>query len=93
MGFSEEEAYLIHQSIKRLVESQPANYFIQVRFWGKILAREKDYYVCEALLRKYYSEETSADSEQPGTGINEFAHYVTNDILGEWDMLPFISRK
>jgi radial spoke head protein 4/6 len=75
------------------VESQPPNYFVHVRFWGKILARERDYYVCEAQLRKYYSEDLPSDSEQPGTGINEYAHYVTNDILEEWDMLPFITKK
>ena len=76
-----------------MVSSQPSGYFYSLRFWGKILTNDKDYYIIESLLKRHHAEDLPNDSESAGVGINEYVHYVTNDIYEEWSLLPYISRK
>jgi hypothetical protein len=53
----------LHLAVKKLVDGQPPDYFVSVRFWGKILTNGSDYYIVEAVLRKYFAEELPQDSE------------------------------
>lgn len=52
----------------------------QVKFWGKIMASQKDYYIAEGI-----SEDAGEQVEMPpnvelkGTGINKLGYWVTND--------------
>jgi len=49
----------------------------KLRFWGKINATEKDYYIAEAVVEAPASEEERpADFEPRGVGVNEFAYFV-----------------
>lgn len=46
ISFSEEETYRIYTSIRKLAEAAKCD---ELRFWGKILGSEKDYYVVEGI--------------------------------------------
>jgi len=45
--FGEEESYRIQMSIKKLADLTKAT---ELRFWGKLLCIEKDYYVAEGRI-------------------------------------------
>jgi hypothetical protein len=63
-----------------------------VRFFGKIAATIKDYYVAEGTLEGgdegEEGQEKPADFEPRGTGVNKFVYWVTDNVLGKWTRLP-----
>lgn len=44
VGFGEETTYLIFKAVERFVVTKGVK---EAKFWGKILGREKDYYILE----------------------------------------------
>ena len=63
-------------SIKKLAKETEAK---ELRFWGKVLCQEKDYYVAEGIYSQEYADEVPADTEPKGTGANTYTHWVTQD--------------
>lgn len=64
----------------------------QMRFWGKVMGNEFDYYVAEGKLDATEAEqEENKDGEPRGTGVNEFVYWVTNSPLEDWVQLKDIS--
>ena len=62
-----------------------------MRFWGKILGTEKDYYVVEGSAPA--AEEgmpRPEDFEPRGTGVNTLAYWVANSADGPWEALDDI---
>ena len=51
----------------------------QVKFWGKILGRDKDYYIAEGILEGDDGVELPPNVEPKGQGINKMNYWVTND--------------
>lgn len=91
VGLSEEEAFLVHTSVKSFNKLQSAN---KTRFWGKIFGLERDYYVIET-----ETEEKEADDEnnlevvvnevpgreegrghQPQGILGQHGHYEPEDV-------------
>ena len=65
-----------------------------MRFWGKVMGNEFDYYVAEGKLDatgEGEPGEENKDGEPRGTGVNEFVYWVTNSPLEDWVQLKDIS--
>ncbi|KAI3387592.1 hypothetical protein SNEBB_000157 [Seison nebaliae] len=60
VGFAKDELYRIWMSIKQLYEK---NNLEGLRFWGKIIGTEKDYYVVESNMRDEDADEMEEDEE------------------------------
>jgi len=82
VGFGEFDTMLLQKSLKNLLASSGAS---QVRFWGKVLGNEFDYFVAEGKLDATEAEqEEGKDGEPRGTGANEYAYWITNSPLEDW---------
>ena len=83
IGFGEQETYRLQKSLKKFVAAKP---YKAIRFFGKILGTEKDYYVieCEGEVEEDpeagAGDDDQADPdpklEPKGTGVNEFTYWV-----------------
>jgi len=87
IDFGEFNCMLLQKTLKTLAANTGAS---NLRFFGKILGTEKDYFIAEGT-----AEDPNADDEKPadmelrGTGVNTFAYWATNDPAhGEWVALP-----
>eukprot|EP01066_Platyproteum_vivax_P017520 Platyproteum_vivax@DN7385_c0_g1_i3.p1 len=88
VGFGDHESYLISLSLRKLAAKTEG--LSSLRFWGKILGIQADYYVSEG---KFSNPDTSVDSvensEPHGIGANEYSYWICNDVvMDEWEMLP-----
>ena len=68
-------------------------YYKICRFWGKIFGTKEDYYVAEGVADSVPfnggREDTPADMEARGTGVNEYVYWVCNcPASNEWKVLP-----
>jgi hypothetical protein len=63
----------------------------ELRFWGKILTRTRDYYVAEGVSTSISAEDMPSGSESKGEGVNYCTHWVTYDVLDEWFELPCVT--
>mmetsp|Transcript_7086 Transcript_7086/g.12959 ORF Transcript_7086/g.12959 Transcript_7086/m.12959 type:complete len:468 (-) Transcript_7086:31-1434(-) len=90
VDFGEDETYRLHLSLKRLLETSGA---AELRFWGKILTREKDYYVAEGQLPFIVHEDIARprDFEPRGTGVNSLTYWVSDSAFQEWTELPDVT--
>ena len=48
----------------------------------------KDYYIAEGTYDGAEDGELAAYVEPRGTGVNKYAYFATNNLLGEWVELP-----
>jgi len=60
----------------------------KLRFWGKVLGTDADYYVAEASAEG--GEADSEDMDPPGEGANQFTYFVAPDLAGAWVKLPHV---
>jgi len=82
IDFGEYSVLILQKSLKGLVASSQATF---IRFWGKILGTEKDYYVVEGSAPAAEDgTPASDDMEARGTGVNQFAYWVANSPEGPW---------
>jgi len=90
VGFGDVESYKITCSLRNMAAKVGNDAgFSKVRIWGKIQGSEKDYYVAEAQLEGGGDvPEDEPDMEAPGSGVNSYAYYVTNDLSEDWTKLP-----
>lgn len=65
----------------------------EIRFWGKILGLELDYYVLQGVVGEVPSlEETPKGAEKRGEGANYYTYWVANNLLyPQWTQLPLTS--
>jgi radial spoke head protein 4A len=86
VSFGEYDTMLLQKSLKALIVKAGAT---SMRFWGKIKGTEKDYWVVEAVQEGGATE--AVEGEEPfearGTGVNQFAYWVTNSPIDEWTQL------
>ena len=64
----------------------------QLRLWGKILGKERDYYVAEGLADGgEEAGELPPNVEPKGTGVNKFNYWVSSCLTGDWTELPVVT--
>ena len=101
IGFGEQETYRLQKSLKKFATAKP---YKSIRFFGKILGTEKDYYIIEcegdveddgAGEEAEAGEDVEPDAklEGKGVGVNAFQYWVSQDSLSEWTRLPELSYK
>ena len=92
VGLGEEDAYLLHNSLKRLCGEKN---FTRLSFWGKILARKRSYWVAESQGDiADESEELKEPGEIRGKGVNARNFWVSTDLIaGGWTLLPLVSQR
>lgn len=90
IDFGEDESYRLHLSLKRLLQTTGA---VELRFWGKLYTREKDYYVAEGRLPFVVHEDIARprDFETRGTGVNSLTYWVTDSVFQDWTELPDVT--
>lgn len=91
VGFSEEESYKVSLQLNSI---QAGNASLRsLRFFGKVLGTNADYYVYEGQLQGGgLSDGAGAEGvEKRGSGANRYTYWVSNDPLGEVTQLPDVT--
>lgn len=80
------------KTLKNLVKLTGAT---NVRFWGKVLGSERDYYIAEGTYdgEQDESDDKPVDFEARGTGVNKFVYWACNSPLEDWKKLPDLWTK
>jgi len=92
--FGENETYLLQRSLTKLSHETKAK---SIRFWGKILGSQEDYYIAEVDLEANAPENVEPDPEgvffepRGSPGVNQYNYYVSNSVTGEWKPLPVLT--
>jgi len=60
LSFGAKETFKIYCALRNLAEEQNAK---EIRFWGKILCSEKDYYIAEGVTPNKYADKLPEDCE------------------------------
>ena len=65
----------------------------EVRFWGKILGLNRDYYIIQGRTNSNGGMETiGREAEKRGEGVNYYSFWVSNNILlDQWTELPLVT--
>lgn len=93
IGLAVEEVYRLFLAMTGLKASQKLK---SVRFFGKIFGTAKDYYIVEGEFQELpkttaVAVEGATPPEPPGTGLNQYAYFVTNDISEPFSLLPDVT--
>lgn len=90
-GFSMVESYKVMCSVRNLATRENEG-IKQMRFWGKILGTDADYYVVEAERDGQPDMEPEKEGDEPpdpkAVMYNLYAYYVATDTCGSWVKLP-----
>lgn len=91
VGLSRSEMYGVMLCLKKLGENPDYN-IDTVRFFGKMLGTEADYYVFESTLKAPGPEITVPEGETPvepsGEGANRYTYWVCTYVGGAFTRLP-----
>jgi len=91
VSLPKEEVYRVYLSLHKLQKTKELE---SIRFFGKVLGTEADYYIAEASFPAAEDEAELPVMEVPieekGTGCNMFCYFATNDPAGEWTELPLV---
>jgi len=86
VGFGQQASYQIHLSLRSLAASTPG--LSKLRFWGKILGLQNDYFIAEGVI------EGTGEAEDPvearGRGANTFSYWVSTGTSAPWVQLPLV---
>lgn len=52
---------------------------LNIRFWGKILGSQKDYYVAEGRVPNNHIDDFPREYEPKGTGVNRLSFWVSDN--------------
>eukprot|EP00928_Gymnodinium_smaydae_P064187 TRINITY_DN47596_c0_g1_i1.p1 TRINITY_DN47596_c0_g1~~TRINITY_DN47596_c0_g1_i1.p1 ORF type:complete len:467 (-),score=114.31 TRINITY_DN47596_c0_g1_i1:72-1472(-) len=90
-GLGEQESYKVMCAMRNL-STRETEGIKSMRFWGKILGTEQDYYVVEAErdAQPDYEPETEGEEPPPAQALmySWYAYYVCTDLVGNWTKLP-----
>lgn len=93
ISFGAETTYMLYLSLKSLAKMADT----KVRFWGKILAMQGDYYVAEIRTRADDPDLDEVDKTQveADDGPNTYTYYVTREPgdASSWTKLPHVTPK
>ena len=85
IGFGEDMNILIQKSLKRLAMLSGAS---EIKFFGKILCQNNDYWVAQGTLNEAEEVPKNPKQELRGKGVNATVFWVTHNIIGDWIQLP-----
>ena len=88
ISFGEEETYKLSKALKRLATLSGAS---RLRFWGKILGVNRDYWVIEGVLDAAEEERSHWSQEKRGEGVNKLVYWVNDNLLEDWIQLPDVT--
>lgn len=88
VSFGEEETYKLQKAMKRLAMLSGAS---RLRFWGKILGIQKDYWIIEGVLDGAEEESSHWSQEKRGEGVNKHVYWVNDNLLEDWIQLPDVT--
>mmetsp|Transcript_87105 Transcript_87105/g.281247 ORF Transcript_87105/g.281247 Transcript_87105/m.281247 type:complete len:432 (-) Transcript_87105:264-1559(-) len=86
VGLGEAESYKIMCSMRNMATKVEG--YSKIRFWGKVMGCDADYYVAEAARDGGGDADDGEDMDPPGSGVNAFTYFVTTDLTGAWVKLP-----
>lgn len=81
VSFGEDNLYLLQKSLKRLATLSGAS---SLKLFGKILGRERDYWVAQGILDYEEEKPTNSLQERRNEGVNAHVYWATNDLLNDW---------
>ncbi|CAD8116456.1 unnamed protein product [Paramecium sonneborni] len=90
-GVGIDENYKIFKALTLLSVTKQAS---KLRFWGKIMGREKDYYIAEGIAASTVEDgELPPEVEPRGSGINTKSYWACTDLLNDkdWIELPLVT--
>jgi len=86
IGFGKQASYQIHLSLRALAASTPG--LTKLRFWGKILGIENDYFIAEGVVDG--TGTADGEVEARGTGANTFCYFVSTGTSAPWTQLGLV---
>lgn len=90
IDFGEYDCLVLQKSIKKLAATVGSS---NLRLWGKIFGTEKDFYIVEGTAEAPEEEERPENMEPRGTGVNQFAYWVTSSPTADWVALPDLTAE
>jgi len=63
----------------------------RLRFWGKILGIQRDYWVIEGVLESAEEDRQHWSQERRGEGVNKLVYWVNDNLLEDWIQLPDVT--
>ena len=90
VSLTKEEVALVDEHLVELAEKNKVK---EIRFRGKILGSNLDYYVVQGVVGEMLTlEDTVKGGEKRGEGINYYTFWVANNLISaEWIELPLIT--
>lgn len=94
ISLGKEDAFRLHLSMKRLASSRGVT---NMRFWGKILGKTRDYFIVEGKPGEADQEEEEEEEqkdgrgnviEKAGEGVNKLSYWVCHEPGDNWVKLP-----
>ncbi|GMI32439.1 hypothetical protein TrRE_jg4778 [Triparma retinervis] len=89
VSFGDTETYMLNLSLKKFCESLDGGYEA-VKFWGKIITRDGDYFVCYGKTPED-PEEMDATKMEGKDGANKYTYFVTKSPSSPWVALPNVT--
>jgi len=83
INFGPEETYRLHLAIKQLASLES----LSMKFWGKVITRGGDYYICYAEAPDE-PDELDPKVMEGKAGLNKYTYWVCKFAGGEWTKLP-----
>lgn len=92
LGFSKSETFRLSVSLQKLAQTHATT---SMRFWGKLLGLDVDFYIAEGELVSPPSEPEDPHAEESGAaGANKYTYWVMKDDGAyEWVQLPNVQGK
>lgn len=96
ISFGDKETFRLQKSLAQLATKFAAA--TNLKFWGKIYGKERDYYIAEGAMEG--GEEEGGEEKGPefeargaGGGVNMCVYWVSDSSLSDWSQLPDLSPK
>jgi len=89
VGLGEQESFHMAMSLRKLASQTPN--LDHLRFWGKILGTDADYYIAEGALESLAGPvpvDMNSEVEATGDGANMFTYWVSLGGNSPWARLP-----
>ena len=79
---------MIQKSIQKLAQASGAS---EVKFWGKVQADDRDYWIAQGVLNQNEEEPRNIKQEKRGNGVNSTVFWSTFDLREDWIQLPDVT--
>ena len=76
VNLGDDTSRLVTQTMRRLASKVKPK---TLKFWGRVLAREQDYYVIQGTVNPFSADILPEGMEKVGEGVNTFTYWVATD--------------